>query len=501
MPPPNIIVICADQHRADTIGAYGSRVCRTPVLDRLASQGTRFARCYSNNPVCAPARATIMTGCQGRRHGVLANGATCPRTLPTFADLLHRAGYQTAAVGKLHLTPHEQGPQSGPYYGFDHLEHSEDGKLGPFLDWALAHFPQYEGYYLGTLFNLPRDDAYWRGRRDLRPLVAPARAQHVAPLAISATCNWGYGHYSPLPDEAHQTTWITDRAIACVERRDPARPLLLWVGYQDPHNPFDPPARWREQYTAAGVEPIQDLAADEAPMPPHLRALRHFFGQFTEQDWRTLKALYYGSVTFMDAAIGRLLAVAERQLDMRNTIVLYTADHGEILGDHGICGKSAHHYDSCIRVPLLARWDGRWPAGRVCDDLVELADLCPTVLEAAALPRPAPMDGQSYAGWLAGGAAPAAREYAYCESFRGSPGDPTPAPLGWARTVRDRRWRCTFYPRADYGELFDLEADPHELTNRWPDPGCRAIIEERRRALLDRLILLDYPLAPQRYNV
>ena len=165
---PNIIIICSDQHRVDSIGSYGSEHCRTPVLDRLSEQGVQFNQCFANNPVCSPSRATIMTGCQSRRHGLVRNGYALGRELPTFVDRLQAVGYRTSAVGKLHLTPHGQGVAAAPFFGFEHVENSEDPKIGPFLDWVLREYPQYEGYFLGTLFNLPVTDAYWRGRRDLR---------------------------------------------------------------------------------------------------------------------------------------------------------------------------------------------------------------------------------------------------------------------------------------------------------------------------------------------
>jgi len=271
---PNIVIICSDQHRADTIGSYGSKVCRTPNLDRLADQGVRFDRCYANNPVCSPSRATIMTGTQSRRHRVMRNGIPCRTDLPTFADVLKQEGYRTAAVGKMHLTPHNQGVAQAPFYGFDELENSEDPKIGPFLDWALENYPEYEGYFLGTLFNLPTNDDYWKGKRDFREEVLPCREKHLKPIEISDTCNWGYGHFSPLPEEAHQTTWITNRAIARVEEHDGEQPLLLWVGYQDPHNPFDPPKRFREMYDPDEMASPVGTETDDAKLPPHLQAFR-----------------------------------------------------------------------------------------------------------------------------------------------------------------------------------------------------------------------------------
>ncbi len=498
---PNIIVICSDQHRADAIGSYGATICRTPVLDRLAGQGVQFNRCFSNNPVCSPARATIMTGCQSRRHGLMRNGYGLTRNLPTFVDRLQSAGYRTRAIGKLHITPHNQGVAEAPFYGFEHVENSEDPKIGPFLDWVLREYPEYEGYFLGTLFNLPTNDAYWQGRRDLRKDVEPCREKHLKPLEISATCNWGYGHYSPIPEEAHQTTWITDRAIAAVEGHDPSEPLMLWVGYQDPHNPFDPPARFRSMYDPDKMPLPIGSDADDRLLPPHLQAFRNAFASFTEKDWRTLKALYYGSVSFMDASIGRLIETIENRLDMRNTIVVYTSDHGEILGDHGICGKWAYHYDSCIRVPMIWRGDARWQKGVRRNEIIELADFAPTLLKAAGIKADSVMDGIPYTPLLEGKPHPQGRDHAYIESYNGGPRDPTPAPDCWPRTIRTERYRCTFYPDPEVGELYDLENDPEETRNLYHDPAFCQVVDAHRCRLVSRLIRMDYPLPDRPYDV
>jgi len=492
---PNIILICSDQHRAANIGAYGSEVCRTPNLDRLAAQGTVFTRCYSQNPVCSPSRATILTGLLSRNHGVWANGPALSRSIPTIADTLKGNGYRTAAFGKMHLTPHSAGVPEAPYYGFDHLDGTEDNRIGPYLEWAFKNFPEFEGYLIGTLFNLPKNEQYWKGRRDFRKEYLQAREKYVKPLEISETCNWGFGHYSPLPEEAHSNVWITDRAIEYVERHDSTSPVLMWVSYVDPHNPFDPPKRFREMVRPEDVEACVGHKTDESLLSPHHRAARNYYMSFSERDHRILRALYYGSVTFMDEQIGRFLRTIERKLDMSNTIVLYLSDHGELLGDYGLYGKTAYHYDSCIRVPLIARWDGRWPVGRKENGIVELTDLTPTLLEATGTKPGFAKDGLSFVPSLDGRTSTPLREHAFIESYGGAPEDPTPAPLTWAKTIRSSRWRATFYPRADYGELFDMENDPQELRNLWFEPRLREVIEEHRKVLLDRLVMADFPLA------
>jgi arylsulfatase A-like enzyme len=231
---------------------------------------------------------------------------------------------------------------------------------------------------------------------------------------------------------------------------------------------------------------------EAADFPPHTRAHVENLRGFTESDWATLRALYYGGVSFMDHSIGRLLDGIEAKLDMANTIVVYLSDHGELLGDHGLAGKSAYHYDGGIRVPLICRWDGHWPAGERREQIVEQTDLIPTLLDAAGVAAP-PMDGQSFAPLLATPEQFTARDHAFVASYGGGPEDPTPDPVTWARTIRSEQYRVTFYADPDVGECFDLHADPHELHNRWRDPAMAAVITEHRTMLVSRLILQEHP--------
>jgi arylsulfatase A-like enzyme len=180
--------------------------------------------------------------------------------------------------------------------------------------------------------------------------------------------------------------------------------------------------------------------------------------------------------------------------------VVYLSDHGELLGDHGLMGKQAYHYDSCIRIPMICRWDGHWPAGTRQAEIVEQTDLMATLLDAAGLPAP-PQDGRSFAPLLATGALPEPRGYAYVESYHGAPEDPSQPPVTWSRTIRSDRWRVTFYPDLRVGECYDLVSDPDELHNRWHDPACREVIDHHRQLLVQRLILRDLPMPPRPYNV
>ncbi|MCE9591517.1 MAG: sulfatase-like hydrolase/transferase [Planctomycetes bacterium] len=497
--PPNILFICSDQHRADAMSCYGNPICRTPNLDRLAASGVLLERCHSQNPVCCPQRCSIMTGRLSRNHGRLTNGGSLRTDLPTLPSILAAHGYRTAAVGKLHLTSHADAIPATPYYGFQSVTPLEDSRIGPYLDWVLEKFPEQAGYSIGALFNLPTDENFWRGKRDFRKEYLAAREKYVKPLEISATCNWGFGHWSTLPEAAHQNTWLADRAIEQINgggREQNDKPLFLWLGFVDPHNPFDPPGRFQKMYDPAAMPPPIFRPGEEAGWTPHHHAMRKYFSVFTRRDWQTLKALYYGSVTFMDEQIGRVLDHARRTLDMENTIVVYTADHGEILGDHGICGKSAYHYDPCHHVPMILQWEGRFAAGARRETITELTDIMPTLLDAAGVHTDAALDARSFAPLLMDdGSGYTPRGHAYIESYAGGPEDPTHSPHTWAKTIRTDRWRATFYPDPEIGELYDMHNDPEETHNLWRDPAARPVIEDHRATLMTRMMLTDFPVA------
>jgi len=476
------------------MACYGNSICHTPNLDKLAEQGVLFEKCFTQNPVCSPARASLLTGCLSRKTGVVRNGIPLKNEMPTVADILQDKAYQTTAIGKLHITPQQEGVPEAPFYGFQKLISVEDNSVGPYMDWIVDNHAEFEEYIIGNLFNFPVNEKYWKGRRDLRPEILEAREKYVKPRQVSENCNWGYAQYSPLPEEVHKSAFITDCAIDELKNRKTESPLMMWVGYVDPHNPFDPPERFQKMYSPDDMDARVPIAKDSEHIPPHTKACQKHFSNFSEDDWNKQRALYYGGVTFMDEQIGRLIGAIESELDMSNTIIVYLSDHGENLGDHGICGKQAYHYDGAIRIPLICRWDGKWKPGHRSSEIVEQIDLLPSLLDAALNIKSEEMDGISFASILNGKPHSAPRGYAYAESFNGMPTDPSPVLNTWARTIRSDKWRSTFYPDMSIGELYNLEEDPDEQHNLWAEQSCQGVLNEHRQILLQRLIMMDYPI-------
>jgi len=487
----NVLLVTTDQQKATTIGAYGDPLGATPALDRLATQGTRYTRCRTQNPFCQPARATILTGQYPSTHGVIRNGIDLPAEAArdSVATRFAEAGFATAFFGKAHFASYfpdfptgrvESVPDSasvppdwcGPYFGFEHVELVTDVhniRLAPHTGrWNWGFGPPPMGlHYARYLFRDGRE----RGLERLR-LMQPEAAGHT----WDATQTWR----NQLPEEDHPTTWISDRAIDWLGRTD--QPFFAWVSFPDPHHPFDPPRPWCDRYAAADMLAVLPEAhAEEFDTKPEFHRLWTTGFRGTEWEWAnpgwalfsreeqcTILAHYYGMIAQLDHAISRVLAALEARGLAGDTLVIFTGDHGDYMGDHQMMLKAPIHYESLIRVPLIVRGPG-FAAGSVVADPVGTIDVAPTALAACGLAVPPAMEGRA----LADGR----RELILTEDdiIRGS----------FAfRTLTTRRYRITRDEAVpERGELYDLTEDPGELVNRWDDPALRAV----RRDLLATL--------------
>jgi arylsulfatase A-like enzyme len=465
---PNILLICADDLACNAVGAYGSALHRTPAIDRLAAEGVRFDRFYAGSALCAPARATILTGLHSHRHGVVDNRRAFDSAQPTFPLLLREAGYQTAVVGKWHLVSepagfdyHEVLPGQGAYYNPDFLRMGEEVR--------------YEGYV---------------------------------------------------------TDVITDRALAWLDAaRDPARPFLLMVHYKAPYRDWQPNLPHLRLYETSNVPEPSNLFDDYATRATPLRrqeltVARHLTprdlkllppGRLTPAQreawdaaygpanqafhaaapvgdalvrWKYQRFVkdYLRCVASIDESVARLLARLEEAGLAAGTAVVLTSDQGFFLGEHGLFDKR-FIYEESSRTPLVVRWPGAAPPGRVCGELAQNIDLAPTFLEMAGL-RPLPgMHGASLVPLLCGGGVPQnwrkSLYYQYRE--RGEFGVPP------HEGVVTKRYKLIRFPLSREWEFYDLAADPREMTNRYADPACDDAVQALT-ALLGRLrVLYDVP--------
>ena len=469
--PPNILFIMADQLAACRLGCYGSGVPSTPVLDELARSGVRFDRCYATHPVCAPSRASFLTGRSACVHGIIANNFALAGDLPTYAQVLRDHGYRTAGFGKFHQTPmHRPAPRDARFLGFDEAVVTQDPKWGPWLEWIAHVHPEHLETALAMCW--PRWPCLPYPPQ--REAAAAARRRIIDPLKQASA--WPFMYPSPLPAELHDTVFITDQAEAFI-RRVAARanqPFLCHVSYVDPHDPYDPPQPYAAQFSPADMAPT--LPAEWRGQGYRLLEEAQRIGDFHRvcdrpPVLRELHALYHGSLRLIDDQVARLVACLQENDLWDDTLVVFTTDHGEMLGDHGLVTKGVMHYDAGIRCPLIVAGGG--VTAGATERLTGTLDFFPTFCDWAGVPagnRP-PLEGRSFAPVCAGA----------------GERDPWPELAVSFRSVETvvtaDGWRLTRYAEEGLGQLFDLAADPQEQHNRYADGALQA----KRAELLERL--------------
>jgi arylsulfatase A-like enzyme len=506
--PPNFLLICVDQMRADHLGCNGNPVIRTPHLDSLASTGVLLRRAYVNNPLCMPGRATMFTGLTPRGHRVRTNGISLDPTVPTVPGALANAGYQTASIGKIHLTtygvrpdfapdglPPEEFPEQyrlwkagqiarvpTPYFGFRHVEIT------------IGHGPWVQGdYALWLQREHPRE---WERLQSTRPEPSPLGAEEC-------------GTY-PLEERLHHTAYVADRAIAYLQRCQRDQPFFLVCSFPDPHHPYCPPRPWDRMYSPTDVVPAAQRAGELDLLPPHMRtAYEHGLetsgrgspAKMSEEHRREILAHTYGMVSLIDDHVGRVLAALDELGLAEDTVVVFVSDHGDLMGDHGLHNKGPYHFDGVLRVPMIWRWPQRFPPSAT-SGLASLLDLAPTMLDLAAVPIPtgpasdeAPQEPPA---WPGRSLAPLLRSE--CDAVQDSvviENDEDYLGLR-LRTLVTATHKITTYTghrgSEPYGELFDLASDPHELHNLWDDPAAATLKQDLIVRLHHRLVQTDIAL-------
>jgi len=464
---PNILWICTDQQRYDTIGALGNERIHTPNLDRLVESGVALRQAYVQSPVCTPSRACFLTGRYPRTTRCRQNGQAIPPDERLITRILADAGYMCGLSGKLHLSSCAKGrveQRIDDGYSAFHWSHH------PQPDWPENEYTRW----------LAASDQTWEGLQggSITPYVAHG-----------------------VPAEYHQTTWCAQMAIDFIHRnRD--RPWLFSVNCYDPHHPFDPPADYLDRY-APDEMPLPKYRPGELENKPVYQRLDHQWahnepGYFhvaamTDDDKRLVTAAYYAMVELIDAQVGRMLKALEETGQLEETIVIFMSDHGEMLGDHGIYLKGPHFYDEAVRVPLLLSWPGRFQAGLQADAMVELVDLAPTLLQALELDVPERMQGRSLLPILTGGADPSRhRDAVYCEYYNA-----WTHKRSYGTMLRTAHEKIVVYHGVDEGEWYDLDEDPEEFNNLWGDPARAEMKTRLMKQAFDASVLTMDPMAPR----
>ena len=460
---PNILWICTDQQRYDTIHCLGNAQIRTANLDRLVAEGVAFTQAYCQAPICTPSRASFLTGCYPSTIHVNRNGNACfPGKVELITRQLADRGYDCGLAGKLHLSATHGRVEVRPNDGYrtfkwSHHPHPEE------------FWPTEQHDYQQWLHELGID---WE----------QAYSADEAP-------GWTERAFSRAGIAAayHQTTWCANEAIAfMLEGRD--GPWLISVNPFDPHPPFDPPAAYLARmdvehmplplFQPEEVESQLDFREidfqTETPIDPHT------------YDAKRMVAAYYAQIELIDDQVGRMLDALEASGQRENTIVIFTSDHGEMLGDHGLMWKGCRFYEALVHVPLIFSWPRHLEAGLRSDALVELTDIVPTLLDALSLPIPGHVQGKSLLPILTGQAPP----HTHRATVRSEYHDALDRPhASHANMLFDGRLKLVVYHGHNVGELYDLHEDPHEFVNLWDDPGAQGIKYGLMKRLFDAVML------------
>jgi len=548
---PNVVVFMTDQLRYDHLGYAGNDTVETPTIDTLASGGVTCDRNYVNNPLCMPARATIFTGRRPRDHGVRTNGVALDPEIPTLAEAFRDAGYRTHGAGKFHhrnyslplddivrmlrtgesrladfppafrdrieraaddldvgvdsgdsaAPPASEYPEAEalwkagaaeslpePYYGFettDYVGAHGDGAYGEYRDWLETAHPD-------SAERFPRDHP------DNDPGEAPD--------------SWRWS----IPPEHHYNHWIADRSRAFVEDAVAGsgddEPFFLFCSFPDPHHPYAAPEPYASMYDPEDVSLPTRREGELDDLPPHYRAAYEdeetelsgllAAAEHSDAELREMIAITYGMVSFVDDEIARVLSTLADLGVREDTLVVFTSDHGDMMGDHWMVRKGPFGFEGLLRTPLVWNWPGTLPEGRRTDGLTSAVDLFPTMLDLCGVSSPYPdhplpetleeppaLAGTSLVPQLRGEVESVAESVIVenDDDYLGAR----------VRTLVTDRYKLTVYPGESYGELFDLREDPDELHNRWDDPDYADVKADLYRQFLEAYVR-DDPATPRR---
>lgn len=436
---PNILLLFTDQQRFDTIAALGNSIIKTPHLDRLCREGTAFTSAYSPCPVCVPARCAMHYGQYPAHTGCADNGDPFPDDRPSHVELLRRAGFRTHAIGKRHFMPDHNATR-----GFETLERQEE------------------------MIHSPEEDEYRRYLND------HGYAWLASPHGLRSEMYY-VPQPSVLPAEHHPTQWVGDRSCAFIENEAHAdRPWYLYSSFIHPHPPFAPPSPWHLLYRAKDM-PLPFLPETSEAMMTWINREQNRYKYrdrgLDMQLLRTIRAYYYACISFIDYQIGSIYEALERSGQLENTLILFASDHGECLGDYQCFGKRSYH-DACARVPLLARWPGKFNAGAHCESPASLVDIAATALAAAGVaPTPElPLDGVDLTALARG---EAQRDHVSIQFQRGGQA---------LHTIVTEDWKFCWSAGDGKEFLFDRRAATEE-TNLAEDPAQQQTCQHMREAL------------------
>ena len=436
---PNVLLIVADHWAAEHLGFAGNNAIITPGLNELSACGTRFTNAYSECPVCIPARRSLMTGMSPRGHGDRTfNDQLRMPDAKTMAQAFRDAGYQADAVGKLHVHPQRD------RIGFDSVLLDDEGRS----QWGVLD--DYD-IYLGDQ-GLP-------GRQFDHGM---SNNQY----------NWRPWH---LAEEHHATSWAGRMMARTIKRRDPTRPAFWYLGFRHPHPPLVPPQAFIDLYDDVEIdEPyVGDWAKNSDELPYAISALLSRTKLYTKAQMMAARRAFYALCTQIDFQIRYLVGTLRMEGILDDTIIMFTSDHGDMLGNHDMAAKRIF-YESSANIPMILsanKGNPKAAEGKVDDRLIAFADVMPTLLDLCGIPIPETVDGISMAG-------EASRDHVYGEC-----GEDDFA----TRMVRDDRYKLIYYPVGNHAQLFDMIEDPREMTDLARDPDHAGTLARLKDLLVSEL--------------
>lgn len=445
----NIVFILTDQQRFDTIGAAGNPYIKTPNLDRLCREGTRFSSAYAPAPVCVPSRCSMHYGQYPLTTGCFENNYPMPTDRASMADVLSESGYRSHAIGKRHFTP-----DAGALRGFQTIERQEEIVEEVSRDDYLSYLESNDCGYA------------------LEPHGVRGEAYYVPQL-------------SPLPPQRHPTQWVGDRSVEWIKEHGAkmgsgeAQPFFLLSSFIHPHPPFSPPTPWHKLYRAPDM-PLPKVAEDNESLYLYTNRMQNRYkGRDAGRDLRLhqlIKAYYWATISFLDFQVGRMIETLESLGQLDSTLIVFASDHGEFLGDYNCFGKRSF-LDSAARVPMICRLPGRFEADVVCETPVSLIDIMPTALAAAGVSAE-DLDGQDLAKVADG---TSAREFIFGHYQNADAG---------IYMATSREWKYIWSAPDNKELLFDRIKDPLELRNRAHNitsasalRGMREVLQEHVRSM------------------
>jgi choline-sulfatase len=459
---PNIVLIMSDQHRADMMGCAGDATALTPSLDALAAQGVRFSRVSCQGPLCMPSRASFMTERYVRDHGVYTNSSEIPSDSPTYAWALREAGYHTSLLGKAHLYLDEKLTVS-------HM----DDMAGRLEALGFAEVFETGDKFVG---KVPTRYTDYLAARDL----LDAYKKHIADRSYQGENEDGQNATkcvpmwdstpTPIPLESYVDAWHGQQAVRWIEGYDRQKPFFLLVGFPGPHDPWDAPAEAVRRYRDVDISMPSSTRRPAVEGTGRYGALLNAFlwvsdsESMTDDAIRGMRRSYAADISVIDQAVGDMVGALQRTGLLDNTWIIYTSDHGEMAGNHGLMSKCVL-YEPAVRVPLIVRPPGGCPP-RAVDSLVEHVDVPATVRAIAGAPGVADSEGRSLLAGVNGPASPPSRSRTVSENW------------GFAAFETERYKLVVDEDALEPCQLFDVSEDPSEDHNLLPDPVAGPVVEE-----------------------